>query len=143
RHGAGTARRTPAREAPPPAAVQARSGTDRPPTATLPAAGTTVRPGTPEAGRRTGGEPVRTISAGYEKITSETARPGRRAVRTGATTVDAVTKPGRQALRRAVPGTTGHPASHFRVAAPSFRPRRDRDAAPPHAVRRVVTRDAT
>ena len=61
----------------------------------------------------------------------------------GATTVDAVTKPGRQALRRALSGTNGDPASHFRVAAPSFRPRRDRDAVPPHAVRRVGTRDAT
>jgi hypothetical protein len=36
-----------------------------------PKAETRRSPGTPEAERRTGGEPVRTSSAGHEKITSE------------------------------------------------------------------------
>jgi hypothetical protein len=58
-----------------------------------PKADTRRSPSTPEAERRTGGEPVRTLSAGHEKITSETARPGRRAVRTSVTQVSTASSP--------------------------------------------------
>jgi hypothetical protein len=101
-------------------------------------------------GRQTRTEAVRTSYPGAPPSAPATRSPARirgqdrtRRSDHGATTVDAVTKPGRQALRRALSGTNGDPASHFRVAAPSFRPRRDRDAVPPHAVRRAGTRDAT